>query len=98
MKYTVFLAALILTAQLRAADRTVWFHGSLRTGSVNKEIDAHEYWGELDIQNSGAYAQTLTVAVHHHDGKPVMNAAYTVGPGEKAHHSHRRPEPERRSR
>jgi hypothetical protein len=60
----LFALSLAALATQPVAGRTVWYHGSLQVGSINRgmEGNAYEYWGELDIKNGSSWAQTVTVA------------------------------------
>jgi hypothetical protein len=82
--------ALLNSAQLSAEQlttkqqRTLWFHGSLAVGSVNKGTTAaRDSWGEVEIQNNGKKAETLELIARRYNGRQVMHESYEIAPGEK---------------
>jgi hypothetical protein len=79
------IAILLLGATLGAAplERSVWFHGLVHIGTLNKDIDPQEFWAELDIHNTNRAAVDLTVTARRHTGLLISAVTYTVGAGEK---------------
>jgi hypothetical protein len=81
MSFTAALAAQQPPSLLPPATR--WYHGSLTVGSINKEVEVNERWGELDITNTGTHTRTVTMTVRRYSGRLITQADHTLAPGEK---------------
>jgi hypothetical protein len=81
MKYTVLIIGFSIGALLTG--QTVWFHNALLVGTLNKETDPDEYWGEIRIQDaSRQQPETVTLTARRFDGHLFQSARYTIAPGE----------------
>jgi hypothetical protein len=80
---TLIIMAAALAGALPAKHRSLWFHGAVVIGSINKEAGGTEFWAEIDIQNNNRKAETLELTVRRYNGNQVMHETYLVSPGEK---------------
>jgi hypothetical protein len=83
MKLIVLVLAFAAAALAQQPPATLWYHGSLAVGSVNKGVEVNERWGELDLINTGAHTRSLTVSVRRWSGQLILEQDYTLAGGEK---------------
>ena len=69
---------LILGLTTAALGQTVWFHNALLVGTVNKETDPEEYWGEIRITNTGHRPKTATLTARRYNGRLFQSDSYKI--------------------
>jgi hypothetical protein len=83
MKRIALILAAAAAALAQQPPATLWYHGGLAVGSINKGAGGVERWGELDLINTGAHTRSLTVIVRRWSGQLILEQNYTLAGGEK---------------